>query len=67
MHLELALFGEDPRGVRLIGRLSDPDLVELARERIAGRKRLELAGLEGSGGAGSFLRVVPEAPEETED
>ena len=34
-------------GPRLLGRLSDPDLVKLATNRLAARRRRELAQLEG--------------------
>jgi hypothetical protein len=45
-HLEIALFGEGAQGVRLIGRLRDPDLVTEVRGRIAEIRRRELVALE---------------------
>ena len=49
MRVELAIleWGPDPDlGPRLLGRLSDPDLVQLARQRLAAVRRRELARLE---------------------
>ena len=43
---ELALFVEGPDGIRLCGRLSDADLVDEARERVAAVQRRRLAALE---------------------
>lgn len=49
--LDLALFEwpttPEAGGPRLLGRLSDPDLVEQVRDRIAAAHRRELARLEG--------------------
>lgn len=45
--LEVALFGSDRSGgLTLLGRLTDPDLVEAVSERIAAQRRRELATLE---------------------
>ena len=47
-NLEIALFAEDDAGgIRLIGRLADPDLVQDARERLAALGRQKLAELQG--------------------
>jgi hypothetical protein len=47
-------------GPRLLGRIADPDLVELVRERIAAHRRRELARL------GPPVRLVGEDPEDGE-
>ena len=44
--LEVALFGGGPQGLRLIGRLTDVDLVTKVRDRIAEVRRRELVALE---------------------
>ena len=50
MRTELALFelADDPSvaGPRLLGRLADPDLIEIVRDRLAAVRRRELARLE---------------------
>jgi len=60
-HLEIALFGEGAQGVRLIGRLRDPDLVTEVRQRLAQARRRELVGLERPVG----LVTEPERPSST--
>lgn len=44
--LEVALFSSDGGAVRMVGRSTEVDLVELVRERIAAERRRELADLE---------------------
>ena len=50
MRVEVALFElpdcPDLGGPRLLGRLTDPDLVEVVRERLAAARRRELSRLE---------------------
>jgi hypothetical protein len=47
MTLEIGLFEVlEGGGARLVGRLSDPDLVETARDRLASAQRRALARLE---------------------
>jgi hypothetical protein len=50
VRVEVALFelADDPTvsGPRLLGRLSDPDLIDLVRDRLAASRRRELARLE---------------------
>lgn len=62
MRTELALFelADDPNvaGPRLLGRLTDPDLIETARQRLAASRRRELARLE------SPVRLVTEPDSE---
>ena len=54
MRIELALFEiDDGSGPTLLGRLSDPDLIDLVRERITASRRRELARLE------SPVRLLP--------
>ena len=58
-NLELALFAEDDAGgIRLVGRLTDPDIVQDARTRLAAQRRAELARLEADP-EGPCLRAVP--------
>lgn len=52
--LEIALFAEGETGLRLVGRLGDPDLVAAVRVRLAAERRRELARLE------SPVRPVPD-------
>jgi hypothetical protein len=62
MRIEVALFElpDDPGvcGPRLLGRLTDPDLVEAVRTRVARARLRELAHLQGP------VRLVP-SPDET--
>ena len=60
--LDVALLewpdGRERGGPRLIGRTSDPDLVQVVREYIASQRRSELARLEVDP-EGPSLRAVP--------
>jgi hypothetical protein len=53
--------GEDASGPRLLGQIEDRDLVEAVRERLASRRRRELAKLEG------HLRIVETPTTKSED
>lgn len=56
---ELALFAADAAGeIRLVGRLTDPDLLGAARARIADRRRRELERLERGRVTAPGLRVI---------
>jgi hypothetical protein len=50
MRFEVALFelADDPAsaGPRLLGRLTDPELIDLVRDRLASARRRELAQIE---------------------
>jgi len=63
MTVDIALIewpeGREAGGPRLLGRLSDPDLVETVRDRLAAERRRELARL------GSPVRLA--AREDAED
>ena len=63
-HFDVALivWPSDPHagGPRLLGRVSDPDLVDAVRDRIAAARRYELASLERP------VRLVREASKQAE-
>lgn len=58
--LDLALFDWSDGHARLVGRITDPDLIEAARARLVAARRRELSRLEGP------VRLV-HAPEEDGD
>lgn len=57
---ELALFEDGESGLRLLGRIEDPDLIAEASRRIARVRRRELAALEPP------VRLLPDLPEPRE-
>ena len=63
-HFDIALIewpsGSHAGGPRLLGRVSDPDLVEAVRDRIGAARRRELARLERP------ARLVRETPKHRE-
>ena len=44
--LEVALFASDDAGVRMLGRSTEHELVEMVRDRIAAERRRELSEIE---------------------
>ena len=61
---ELALFEQAPDGsIRLVGRLTDKELIAEARKKLVAVRRTELARLERGGGSGSDLRLVRDEPD----
>ena len=64
---EVALFEADEAGgIRLVGRSTDPALIEDARARILAQRRAEVAGLERQSGFPPVRLVSPEV-DPTED
>ena len=66
MRIELVIIGWedgcDPQGnrARLLGRLTDPDLLQEAKARVVAERRRDLARLDGP------LRLAPQPPESHE-
>ena len=60
-HLQVGLFATSGDGVRLLGRTSEPDIVESVQERIVAERRRELAEIEPP------IRLVADSPEGTEE